>query len=135
MIKDVAGNRLVADSTWSFTTIAADTTPPTVTATSPLSAATGISRTANITVTFSEAMDAATINSATVELRTSAGAVVASVVSYSATNRRATLNPNPTLAALTTYTMVVRGGVTDPRVKDAAGNALVADRVWTFTTR
>jgi hypothetical protein len=109
--------------------------PPTVTATSPVSAGTGISRTANITVTFSEAMDAATINAATIELRTPAGAVVASAVSYSATNRRATLNPNPTLAALTTYTVVVRGGAADPRVKDSAGNALAADRVFTFTTR
>jgi Domain of unknown function (DUF4082)/Bacterial Ig-like domain len=135
VVKDVAGNRLAADSSWSFTTIAADTTPPTVTAISPVAAATGISRTANITVTFSEAMDAASINAATIELRTPAGAVVASVVSYSATNRRATLNPNPTLAALTTYTVVVRGGATDPRVKDAAGNALAANSVSTFTTR
>jgi methionine-rich copper-binding protein CopC len=117
--KDIAGNRLGADSVWSFTTIAADTTPPTVTASSPANAATGISRTANITVTFSEAMDAATINTVTIELRTSAGTVVASVV----------------LAALTTYTVVVRGGTTDPRVKDTAGNALAANSTWTFTTR
>ena len=135
VVKDVAGNRLGADSVWSFTTIAADTTPPTVTAISPINAATGISRTANITVTFSEAMNAATINPTTIELRTPEGAMVASAVSYSATNRRATLNPNPTLAALTTYTVIVRGGVTDPRVKDTAGNSLATERVWTFTTR
>jgi methionine-rich copper-binding protein CopC len=135
VIKDVAGNRLPADSTWSFTTAAVDTTPPTVTATSPANAATGISRTANITVTFSEAMNSATINTSTFELRTPAGAVVPAVVTYSATNRRATLNPNPTLTALTTYTVVVRGGAQEPRVKDAAGNALAVDRTWSFTTR
>jgi methionine-rich copper-binding protein CopC len=135
VVKDLAGNRLGADSNWSFTTAAADTTSPTVTSTSPIGAATGISRTANITVTFSEAMTATTINAATIELRTPAGVVVASVVSYNATNRRATLNPNPTLSALTTYTVLVRGGANDPRVQDAAGNALAADRVWTFTTR
>jgi Domain of unknown function (DUF4082)/Bacterial Ig-like domain len=135
VVKDLAGNRLAADAIWSFTTAAADTTPPTVTAISPTNGATGISRTANITVTFSEPMDAATVNTSTVELRTPAGAAVAAAVTYSATNRRATLNPNPTLAALTTYTVVVRGGGADPRVKDVANNALASDRVWTFTTR
>jgi YVTN family beta-propeller protein len=135
VIKDVAGNRLAADNIWSFTTAAVDTTPPTVTATSPANAATGVSRTANITVTFSEAMNSATIDTSTFELRTPAGAVVPAGVTYSATNRRATLNPNPTLTALTTYTVIVRGGAQEPRVKDAAGNALAVDRTWSFTTR
>jgi Bacterial Ig-like domain len=135
VFKDVAGNRLAADSAWSFTTVAADTTPPTVTATTPVSAATGISRTANITVTFSEAMNSTSINTSTIELRAPGGAVVPAVVTYSATNRRATLNPTPTLSALTVYTVVVKGGAQDPRVKDAAGNALATERSWSFTTR
>ena len=56
-------------------------------------------------------------------------------MSYSATNLRATLNPNPTLATLTTYTAVVHGGAGAQSVKDAAGNPLAVDRSWTFTTR
>jgi hypothetical protein len=80
-------------------------------------------------------MDAATINTASIELRGPGGVLIPAVVTWSATNRRATLNPNPTLAALTAYTVTVRGGSTDPRVKDLAGNALAANRVWSFTTR
>ena len=30
--------------------------------------------------------------------------------------------------------MTVRGGATDPRVKDVAGNALAANDTWSFTT-
>jgi Domain of unknown function (DUF4082)/Bacterial Ig-like domain/Bacterial Ig domain len=112
-----------------------DTTPPTVSALSPASGATGISRTANVLVTFSEAMDAATINSNTVQLRTAGGALVSSVVTFNAGTRVATLNPAPTLAGVSTYTVTVRGGATDPRVKDVAGNAMAANRVWSFTTR
>lgn len=117
------------------TTAPPDTTAPTVTATSPASGATSVSRTANVTVTFSEAMDATTLNTTTLELRDPGNALVASVVTWDAANRRATLNPNPTLGAVTTYTVVVRGGTADPRVKDVAGNAMAAERRWTFKTR
>ena len=114
---------------------ASDLTPPTVSATTPASAATAVSRTANITVTFSEAMDPATISTNTIELRDPSNALVAAAVTYSATSRRATLNPTPTLAALTTYTVTVKGGATDPRVKDVAGNALSTSTIWSFTAR
>ena len=60
--------------------------------------------------------------------------LIPAVVTWSATNRRATLDPNPTLAASTIYTVTVRGGATDPRVKDVAGNALAANQTWSFTT-
>jgi Domain of unknown function (DUF4082)/Bacterial Ig-like domain/Bacterial Ig domain len=113
---------------------AVDTTPPTITTRSPASGASGVSRTANIIVTFSEAMTASTIAGSTIELRDPANALVSAVVSYNATTRVATLNPGPTLRALTTYTVRVRGGSTDPRVKDAAGNAMAADSTWSFTT-
>jgi len=69
---------------------------------------TAISRTANFTVTISEAMEEATITGAAIQLRDPGGAVFPAVVSYSAATRRATLNPDPTLAA---------------------------DRVWSFATR
>jgi hypothetical protein len=130
--KDVAGNALAANQVWSFTVLP-DTTPPSVTTTSPTAGAIGISGTANVTATFSEVMDAATINATTVELRDAANALVASVVTYNATTRVVTLNPTPTLNPAGVYTATVRGGATDPRVKDAAGNALAANQVWSFT--
>src|SRR6185436_19077851 len=53
---------------------------------------------------------------------------------YNATTKTATLFPQSSLAYSTTYTAVVKGGAVDPRVKDAAGNALAANATWTFTT-
>ncbi|WP_207225029.1 DUF4082 domain-containing protein [Rivibacter subsaxonicus] len=134
-VKDLAGNALAVNRSWSFTTAAPDTTAPTVTARTPASGATGIGRGTNITATFSEPMDASTINTGTVELRDSAGALVPAVVSYSATNRRLTLNPNANLGALKTYTVSIAGGTSDPRVKDLAGNSLAARLSWSFATR
>ena len=131
-VKDAAGNALAVDQVWSFTT---DATPPTVTAITPASGATGVARTTTVTATFSEAMNATTINGTTFELRNAANVLVTATVTYNASNRRATLTPASTLAAVTTYTATVKGGTADPRVKDVAGNALVSSRIWSFTTR
>ncbi|WP_307101759.1 CBM96 family carbohydrate-binding protein [Arthrobacter globiformis] len=108
-----------------------DTTAPTVTGTSPAGGATGVAVAANVTGTFSEAMDAATITSATFTLQAGTTAVPAAVT-YNSTDRVATLNPDADLAAGATYTATIKGGAGG--VKDVAGNALVSDRTWTFTT-
>jgi hypothetical protein len=89
---------------------------------------------ANVTVTFSEAMDPATVNGSTVELRGPSNALTPATVSYDAGSFTATLDPTTSLSAGVTYTVRVKGGSADPRVKDAAGNALAADVTWTFTT-
>ncbi|MGG6382426.1 Ig-like domain-containing protein, partial [Paenarthrobacter sp. NEAU-H11] len=133
-VKDVAGNALAQDKTWTFTTAAAgggDTTAPTVTGTSPAAGATGVAVTANATGTFSEAMDASTVTSSTFTLQTGTTTVPATVT-YSSTDRVATLNPGADLAAGTTYTATIKGG--SGGVKDVAGNALAQDKTWTFTT-
>jgi hypothetical protein len=59
-------------------------------------------------------------------------ASVAATVSYDPTTDKAMLNPNTDLEADLTYTATVKGGANG--VKDAAGNPLAADKVWTFTT-
>lgn len=133
-VKDLAGNALSANSVWSFTTAAADTTPPTVTATSPASGASGISTGAAVTATFSEAIDASTVSGSTFELRNAASALVPATVTYNAATRTATLTPTTALTMLTTYTVTVKGGTTDPRIKDLSGNALSANVGWSFTT-
>ncbi|MFN0145376.1 MAG: Ig-like domain-containing protein [Dehalococcoidia bacterium] len=132
--KDLAGNALAANATWSFTTIAGDIIPPTVIANSPLNGATGVSTGTTVTATFSEDMDAATISTATFEFRNPANALLTATVSYNAATRVATLTPSAPLAAATTYTATVLGGATDPRGKDLAGNALAANVSWSFTT-
>ncbi|MDQ0678709.1 hypothetical protein QFZ30_002091 [Arthrobacter pascens] len=108
-----------------------DTTAPTVTGTSPAAGATGVAVTANVTGTFSEAMNTSTVTPSTFTLKAGATTVPAAV-SYNTTTRVATLNPDANLAAGTTYTATIRGG--SGGVKDVAGNALAADKTWTFTT-
>ncbi len=99
----------------------------------PALGATGVARGANVTAVFSEPMLASSITTATVTLvRQGTTTPVNAAVTYNATTRTVTLNPNGNLAANTLYTATIKGGSTG--VKDAAGNALTIDKVWTFTT-
>lgn len=109
-----------------------DTTPPTVLSVTPANGASGANVNNNITARFSEAMDAATINGTTFELRDAGNNLVAATVSYTAATRTATLDPNTALAYATTYTATVKGGTGG--VSDPAGNELAANFVWTFAT-
>ncbi len=109
-----------------------DTTPPTVSSTLPAASATGVAPANPVTVTFSEAMAASTINDTTVELRNPANVKVAATVSYNAATNTATLAPTTTLADSTVYTAKVLSGASG--VKDLAGNALASDYSWSFTT-
>jgi hypothetical protein len=126
-IADTSGNAF-AGLSWSFTV--GDVTPPTATPTTPTAGATGVSRTANITVTFSEAVKAVNGTNFTLT-RTSNGVKVGAAVSYNATTRVGTLNPNPTLLANTQYTVTLTGGTA--AIRDAANNPL-ATFTYTFTT-
>jgi hypothetical protein len=105
-----------------------DTTAPTVTGTSPASGATGVAVAGNVTATFSEAMNAATITGSTFRL-TRGGTAVQAAVTYDVNAKRATLNPAANLAAGTAYTATVTTGA-----KDAAGNGMTSARTWNFTT-
>ncbi len=87
-----------------------------------------------VTATFNEAMDPATIDSSTVELRDDADNPVPATVSYDDPSRTVSITPLATLAENTEFTALLRGGTTDPRVKDISGNALAADSTWSFTT-
>ena len=132
-VKDVAGNALVADATGSFTTAPlADTTPPTVTVMSPANGISNVAINAAATVTFSEALNSATVNASTVFLRNASNVVVTAAVAYNAATNTVTLTPSVPLANSTTYTIVVKSG--SAGVKDVAGNALVTDATSSFTT-
>ena len=132
-VKDAAGLSLAADFVWSFT-VSGDSTPPAVVSVTPAPGATNIATSATVTATFSEAIDASTINGSTFELRNTSNVVVTTAVTYDAANRRATLAPTAPLTYSTTYTATVKGGTTDPRVKDSAGNPLSVSQIWSFTT-
>lgn len=61
-VTDVAGNRLAAPFTSTFTTgTSADTTPPSVLSVTPAAGATNVARTTVVTVTFNKAIDPATV--------------------------------------------------------------------------
>ena len=111
-----------------------DTTAPTVVSNTPAAGATGVSTASTVTATFSEAIAPATVNTTTFELRNASNALVTAAVTYDIGTKTATLTPLAALAANAVYTARVRGGTTDPRIKDLAGNALAADLTWSFTT-
>jgi hypothetical protein len=129
---DAAGNALASSAVWSFTTSPPDTTPPTIVFVVPSAGATGVPVTANLSATFSEAMDGSTIHVETMELRDAAGQLVPSAVVYTSASTRATLNPTGDLVAGAMYTVTVHGGAGG--VKDASGNPLAATATWSFTT-
>ena len=121
-----------------------DTTAPRVSAVTPTG--TGIGRGTNVVATFSEEMDAATINRTTFKLFkvTSSGTTQVTNVTVAPTSDglKATLDPYGTsstlLGARTKYKAVVTTGA-----EDLAGNRLDQNstttgnqqRTWTFTTR
>lgn len=125
--KDLAGNAIASNLIATFTTgAAADVMLPMVNATDPLNNATGIARNKIVGVTFSEAMDEATLNSETFILKQGTSPVEGTV-SYADMTARFTASN--VLAANTTYTATITKGA-----KDLAGNALAADVTWQFTT-
>jgi len=106
-----------------------DTTAPTVSATVPTNAATSVARNGDLSVTFSEAMDTATISASTFTLAGPGTTAVTGVVSLSEDGLTATFNPASDLAGSTLFTATVTTGA-----HDLAGNALASNYAWTFTT-
>src|SRR5215207_937055 len=117
------------------------TTPPTVTSIAPGNGGEDVPIGSNVTATFSESMDEASVEALgnftlTKPDGPDAGLdpdpVTATSVVYDSNSKTVTFDPNGNLDYSTTYTATVKGGADG--VKDAAGNPLSADEVWTFTT-
>ncbi len=114
---------------WSFTVASGTLPPPSVVSTSPLSGATGVSRSPSITATFSRSLDPATVTNSSVTLTGPGSSTVASTVSYNDSTRTVTLTPNSQLAGSTAYTVTVSTAVTA-----IDGTPMSAPATWTFTT-
>jgi len=124
--KDKAGNALVDDYTWSFTTEREpDGIPPEVTSTAPNDNDIDVEINTPITATFSEDMDPLTITKDTLLVNDGTNDI-AGTVSYSDTT--ATFTPTADLVYEKTYIVTITTGATD-----IAGNPMVADS-WSFTT-
>jgi hypothetical protein len=104
-------------------TSSASTTPPTVTSTSPKSAATGVSITSPVSAVFSQAVDADTL---VFTVKDPNGNTVPGTKVLSTSNS-ATFTPSTELALNTTYTASVQAS-------DLWGNVMAGPTTWTFTT-
>ena len=104
---------------------ATDTQPPRISNRFPLPGTTGVATTTNVTATFDEPVDPASIGFA---LRGPGNTVVPANVTYDAPSRTARLSPNAELQLQTTYTATVSG------VRDQSGNVMTSPDSWSFTT-
>jgi hypothetical protein len=134
----LAGNTAAAPAagshTWSFATSGiGDLVAPTVTSITPADGSTAVCRTKSATATFSEPMDATTLTAATFGVSVN-GVAVPGTVSYDAPSQVASFVPTDSngWAAAATQVVTIKSGTNG--VKDLAGNALVADRTWSFAT-
>jgi methionine-rich copper-binding protein CopC len=128
-VKDLIGNAMLATYTGAFTTSTGpDLTPPTVLTVSPASGAINIPVTTAVVFTFSEIMDAATLDATTV-LLASGNESISGALAISGSKKAVTFTPTAPLE----YKMAYRPTITTG-VKDVAGNALVATFVREFMT-
>ncbi|MGH2692224.1 MAG: S8 family serine peptidase [Actinomycetota bacterium] len=104
-----------------------DTTAPNVTAVSPADGASGVSPTANVSVSFDEAMDKPSSQGAFSLVRTSDSAAVAGTFSWSGNTM--TFDPTGSLAEGTSYTATETTAATD-----TSSNPLAATASSTFET-
>ncbi len=104
-----------------------DSTAPTVTSFTPAAGAVGVSRTTDVSVTFSEEMDPAATSSAFSLTRPRDGSPVTGTFSWSGTTMR--FRPSAALASGTSYTARV-----GTQAKDVASNPLGSEQTWSFTT-
>lgn len=122
-VRDLAGNRVATPYIWSFTTAAGpDVTLPTVTSTSPLDGATGVGTNASIAMTFSEPMDAASVETAF-----SLNPPALGTLTYF--GKTAVFRPTALLNDSTTYTATLAASA-----KDLANKLMGTAKTWSFTT-
>ncbi len=136
-IKDLAGHAfagIAASTTWRFTTI--DTTNPTLSSRSPLVNAVDVGIDANVTMTFSEAVQAGTgsvgIYNASTHALVEAMSVTGGRVSGTGT-AVITIDPASTLAYGTAYEVLVDATA----FRDLSGNnyaGITSTGTWVFTT-
>src|SRR6266852_3654121 len=119
---DTFGNALTANFVWSFRTGV-----PTIVSTVPASGATVVPVNTLVSGTFSEVMNAATVNGTTFTVTGPGATPVAGAVTYAGST--ATFTPAVILANSDVFTATITTGAKDP-----AGAPLAANFVWTFTT-
>ncbi|MFQ5543663.1 MAG: Ig-like domain-containing protein [Nitrospiria bacterium] len=132
-VKDLSGKSLPINHLWEFTSAAPgtfDSIPPTVVSTDPADGEGNVALDSLIVVTFSEAIDPATITPQTFDV--SGGTKGTFLVSGNVV----TLTPSRDLRENRTLDVIIKGGGSGCTscVKDLAGNPLANDFLWAFFT-
>jgi hypothetical protein len=123
-LKDLAGNPMEKDFSWTFTTIAQpDLTPPAVVSVYPLRDAQEVPVSAILKITFSEPILASSLAASTFTL---SGGVSGALT---CAENVLTFTPAAPLNRSTQYTATLK-----QTVSDLAGHTLAADYTWSFTT-
>lgn len=108
-----------------------DITAPAVSFTAPASGDVAVPVNRKLSIAFSETMAPASVSTASISVKeTVSGTIVPGAVTPVGTS--ATFAPSADLKFNTRYTATIKGGASG--VKDLAGNAMVSDFVFTFTT-
>ena len=106
------------DYSWSFTTDSGPSTPPQVVEpTAPFNGETNVVASTNIVITFTEAM-----NEASVESYFSISPAAAGAFSWNPGSTILTFNPNPDLSTTTTYTVTIDGLAEDQEAETLDGD-------------
>ena len=116
------------------TEVGPDNTPPSILSVIPGNGATGVNIGISVTGTFSEQIDASTVNTSSVFLQDESSNLVPAAVVYNEATQSVILTPSSPFAYSTIYTATIKGGTGYDRIKDLAGNAMVSDYIWSFTT-
>jgi hypothetical protein len=125
-VRDMFGNALASDFVWTFTTGANPCQPPAPPISeTPPNGSVGLCPNTLVAVTFPQAMDPSTINITTFTVTPG----ITGTITPDVSNTIFTFTPSSDLALNTTYTATITTGA-----KDAFGNALASNFVWTFTT-
>jgi len=139
-IEDLAGNPFAGISgsaTWGFTTDAPDTTDPTLSSLNPVNGAFDVPTTANLEITFNEAV---TFGTGFITIRETAGGtavesyeVATAPANLSLSGGTLTINPSAALADATSYYIEIA----QTAIEDLAGNpfaGISGSATWGFTT-
>jgi hypothetical protein len=133
---DAAANGLAAEVTSTFKTTSPDVTPPRVSSINPAAGAVDVSLTTAITVTFSEAIDPATVTAASFRV-TINGSPVAGTRTLLNGNTAVRFTATDPFPAETVVATELTAGITDVYgnpLADANGNPLTAPLTYTFLT-
>ncbi len=120
--KDPSKNAMIEDYVWSFNT----GNTPIVVSTDPVNSAVDVNLRKVIHATFSTNMDPVTINSTTFIVK-NGSAVIPGAITYA--GMVASFTPTIPLAPTTVFTVTITTGA-----KDALGNAMSANYLWSFAT-